>query len=157
MGGFAAIKDALIDDCALARRVKTSNYKIWVGLSRSIRSLRCYNRLSDLWDLVARTAYTQLFYSLGLLLACTTIMLIGFLIPVLGLWHPEAETRALSIASLFVMMSTYLPLLRFYRRTKLWAAAMPLIGLLFLGMTWSSAIRYWRGTRATWRGRAYLR
>lgn len=157
LGGFAEIKEALIDDCALARRVKTTHNKTWVGLSHSVRSLRCYTRLSDIWDMVARTAYTQLYYSLGLLLLCTVIMLIGFLAPLLGIWHPEAETRVMSAAALLVMMATYLAILQFYGRAKLWALALPLIGLLFLGMTWGSAIRYWKGNRATWRDRTYHR
>ena len=157
LGGFADMKEALIDDCAFARRVKTADNKIWVGLSRSVRSLRCYTQLSDIWDMVARTAYTQLNYSLGLLLLCTTVMLIGFLAPLLGLWHPETEIRVMSAAALLVMMTSYLAVLQFYARTKLWALAMPLIGLLFLGMTWDSAIRYWKGSRATWRDRTYLR
>ena len=157
LGGFGEMKEALIDDCALARRIKTKRYKTWVGLSHSVRSRRRYRRFSDIWDMIARTAYTQLYYSLGLLILCTMIMLIGFLAPLLGLWHPKTDARVLSAAALVVMMATYLPVLRFYGRTTLWALALPAIGMLFLGMTWGSAIRYWKGSRATWRDRTYLR
>jgi len=36
-----------------------------------------------------------------------------------------------------------------------WALLLPLGAGLYLGMTWSSAIRYWRGVRSQWKGRVY--
>jgi len=54
---------------------------------------------------------------------------------------------------LLVMFITYIPVLGFYQRSWLWALLMPLVAGMFLGMTWTSAIRYWRGERMRWRGR----
>jgi hopene-associated glycosyltransferase HpnB len=156
IGGFAAIKDALIDDCTLARRVKEKGYRTWIGLTHSVQSLRAYHGLIDIWNMVERTAYTQLNYSVPYLLICTAMMLIGFVIPSIGLmWHPWGSVNALSLFVLAVMTITYLPTLRFYGRSPAWALAMPVTGALFLLMTWTSAFRYWLGQRAQWRGRAY--
>ena len=156
IGGFATIRGALIDDCALARRVKEKGYSTWIGLSHSVRSMRSYLGLSDIWQMVARTAYTQLNYSVLYLLICTALMLIGFVVPALGLmWHSWGGINALSLYVLAVMMMTFVPTLRFYNSSPVFALTMPAIGVLFLLMTWTSALRYWQGQRAQWRGRAY--
>ena len=47
---------------------------------------------------------------------------------------------------------TYMPTLWFYRRSPLWALALPITGTLYLLMTISSAVRYWRGSGAAWKG-----
>jgi hypothetical protein len=53
------------------------------------------------------------------------------------------------------MILSYVPTLRFFRLSKLWALTMPVIGTLYLGMTWTSAFRYWQGKRSQWKGRVY--
>jgi len=49
------------------------------------------------------------------------------------------------------------PVLRYYGLSALRALTLPLVAGLFLAMTWSSALRYWRGTRSAWKGRVYTR
>lgn len=156
IGGFTAIRDELIDDCALARRIKTSGGRIWLGLSRDIISHRSYARLADIWNTVARTAYTQLRHSPSLLLACTLIMLVAFLVPVSGAVLANPAPRALAAGALAAMIATYLPCIRFYGLNPLWSLSLPAAALLFLAMTWNSAWRHWRGLGATWKGRRYV-
>lgn len=156
LGGFGAIRGALIDDCALARHAKSMNYGTWIGLSHSVRSQRSYQSVREIWDMVARTAFTQLRYSIGLLILCTLLMLLGFMVPLLSLiWPPWSLSNSSAALTLVLMMSTFRPVLRFYGRASAWALAFPIIGILFLAMTWTSALRYWRGERAQWRGRIY--
>ena len=157
IGGFAALRGALIDDCTLARRAKQSGFRTWIGLTHAARSLRESARLHDIWDMVARTAYTQLHYSSFWLGACTLLMLLAFAIPVAGLLAPEPVGRALSGAALVFLCLSYVPLLRYYGLSALRAPTLPLVAGLFLAMTWSSALRYWRGTRSAWKGRVYAR
>lgn len=71
IGGFASIHGALIDDCTLAKTVKAAGARTWIGLSREVASLRPYDTLADVWEMIARTAFTQLRYSAWLLTACT--------------------------------------------------------------------------------------
>ena len=78
IGGFHALRNAIIDDCSLARLIKKSGNRTWIGLSHSVRSHRPYERLSNFWEMVERTAFAQLQYSNWLLLATTLIMLLGF-------------------------------------------------------------------------------
>ncbi len=152
---FAGFKDALIDDCTLAARVKRQGYRTWIGLSHGVVSRRGYDDLKTIWDMVARTAYTQLRYHPGLLLLCTVLVGVMFWGPVLGWLAPQAEWLMAAIWSL--MGLTYWPTLRFYRLSALWIAALPLVGTLYLAMTWDSAWRYWQGQRSAWKDRVYAR
>ena len=157
IGGFDSLRGELIDDCALARRIKTLGYKTWIGLTHSVRSIRPYEKLRTIWEMVARTAFTQLHYS-GLVLAlCTAVMVLSFVVPGLGLFLPSGMAKFFSALGLAIMILCYLPTLKFYGLPGRWALALPLIGILYLAMTWTSAMRYWLGGGSHWKGRAYSR
>lgn len=155
IGGFGALRGALIDDCTLARRVRQAGGRTWIGLTRSARSLRAYDTLSSIWNMVARTAFTQLGYSVALLLLCSLMMLVAFLSPLVALGIGGGAARLAALGALAAMMLSYTPTLGYYGLSRLWALAMPLIGTLFLAMTWTSALRCWRGQRSQWKGRTY--
>jgi len=157
INGLDSIRDALIDDCALAKRVKQVGFRTWTGQSLAVECVRPYKDLAELWNMVARSAYTQLNYSHWLLLLCSLILLVLFVAPPLALFGPDETARYLGIAAWLVMALTYLPTLLFYHRSPLWVLTLPLIGVLYLGMTWTSALRYWRGERSHWKDRTYLR
>jgi len=157
IGGFKAIRNELIDDCALARRVKSLGYRTWIGLTHSVHSLRSYENLAGIWNMVARTAFCQLRYSAMLLIGTTTIMLLVFWLPVAGLFFPAAGAKIISAFALGALLLTYLPTLKFYGRSGGWVLALPFIATFYLVMTWSSAIRYWVGSGSPWKGRFYAR
>lgn len=156
IGGFEAIRGALIDDCALARAVKDAGHRTWIGVSRGAESHRTYPTLGIVWRMVARTAYTQLRYSPALLLVCTLLMALMFWAPLIGLGGPLAAQVAGGVG-LVGMAVCYLPTIRYYRLSSAWALTMPLIGTLYLTMTWHSALRHWGGRRSEWKGRVYGR
>jgi hopene-associated glycosyltransferase HpnB len=156
IGAFASLRGELIDDCALARRIKSSGYRTWIGLSHSVRSLRPYNDLGVIWNMVARNGFTQLGYSKLALSFCTIIMMASFFMPGIGLLLSPVHLKLLSAFCLTTMMLTYLPTLRFYGISGWWALSMPAIGTLYLAMTWTSAIKHWLGKTAEWKGRTYL-
>jgi hopene-associated glycosyltransferase HpnB len=155
IGGFEAIREELIDDCALAKKVKLSGYRTWVGLTHSVYSLRSYSRLSGIWQMVTRTASCQLRYSVVFLIATTVAMITLFWPPVVGLVFQSLSARVISASALLAMGFTYLPTLRFYGRSRGWALALPLIATLYLAMTWSSMIQFWSGSGSSWKGRSY--
>lgn len=153
-GAFACLHDALIDDCTLAAHIKRAGHRIYLGLSHGARSHRGYQTLKPIWEMVARTAYTQLKYSPWLLAACTLIMIAMFwLAPFAYLLSPELAI--VSALAWIAMFSAYLPTLTYYQRSPLWGFTLPVIGTLYLAMTWTSARRYWRGERASWKDRRY--
>ena len=153
LGGFNCIKDALIDDCSLAKQVKQKKHKIWTGMTHSAISIRSYQTLSSIWQMVARTAYTQLIYSPLLLLVCTLLMVAAFGLPMAALQSQELLIIGLFILGLQVFC--YLPTLRYYSMNPLYGLVLPLIGVLYLVMTWSSAYRYYFTKGASWKGRYY--
>ena len=153
IGGFASIRGELIDDCALARRIKAAGYRTWMGLTRSAVSLR-RQALASIWTMVARTAFTQLRYSTLLLLLATLVLVLAFWVPAAALAFSGAP-RFLGLIALAGMLTSYIPTLRYYRLSPAWALALPLIGGLYLLMTWTSAISAWRGTASRWKGRRY--
>ena len=153
IGAFASLRDALIDDCTLARQVKQAGYRTWLGLSRDVVSLRPYASLASIHQMVARSAFTQLGYSTALLLAVTAVFALAYGTPLALLGAPQVWPLALT--AWLAMTVSYLPMLRYYRMSPLWALLLPLSATLYLAMTWSSAIRYWRGVRSQWKGRVY--
>jgi hopene-associated glycosyltransferase HpnB len=157
IGGFGSIKSAVIDDCALARRVKSQGFKIWLGLTHSLESIRGYRDLKEIGDMIARCAFAQLHYSLGLLILTTFGLLLIYALPAFMVASSIDLVRYLSLGSLAIMFLTYLPTLGFYDRSFAWALCLPFIAMFFLAMTWMSAIRYWRGERTRWKGRVYAR
>jgi hopene-associated glycosyltransferase HpnB len=157
IGGFSALKTSIIDDCDLARRVKQLGGKTWIGLTHSAKSQRPYPSLNSFWNMVARTAFTQLRYSVPLLLLTTSLMILVFWCPAFGLAHRSTIARAAAWLGLVSMWAAYLPVVRFYRQTPFLVITLPFVALLYLLMTWSSATRYWSGQRSLWKGRSYDR
>jgi len=152
---FTSIRHALIDDCALASRIKGAGYPIWLGLSDSVLSTRAYTTLDDFWRMVSRTAFTQLRYSVVLLLVTTVLMLAVFVLPLIGFVAGSQWAMLCAFAAVGLMALAYFPVVRFYELPAGWTLTLPVAGVLYLAMTWSSALQYWRGTRATWKNRAY--
>jgi hopene-associated glycosyltransferase HpnB len=161
IGGFAAIRAALIDDCTLAAALKRARPPIWLGMTHSVRSLREYPRLCDFWSMVSRSAFTQLKYSTPLLLLAIVLMAATLVAPVIGTIAAAATgdlgVAAPALAGWLAMAAAYGPLVRFYGLPLAWAFTLPAAGALFLAMTVSSAVAYWRGTRASWKARTYGR
>ena len=160
IGGFAAIRGALIDDCTLAAALKRGAPPIWLGVSRSVRSLRAYPALRDFWAMVSRSAFTQLHYSNALLVLTSVLMLVMLLAPVaavVALPEGGATLALVGAAAWLAMSAAYVPVVRFYRLRLPWALTLPLAAALFLGMTWTSAFAYWRGSHARWKNRSYDR
>ena len=155
IGGFESIKSEIIDDCALAKRIKQKGYSTWIGLTHSVISGREYKGLSDIWNMVARSAFTQLNYSFLLLGLCTLALVSSFVFPFLGIMSGRIIGLLITLLSLSAMMLTYIPVLDFYGLNRVWALALPVSGVLYLMMTWSSALRYLSGKRSVWKGRIY--
>ncbi len=160
IGGFSAIRGALIDDCTLASALKRAAPPIWLGVSRSVRSLRAYAALADFWAMVSRSAFTQLRYSGALLILTTVLMFVVLLAPVAAVAALALGGSAVAIVGALAwiaMSAAYYSVVRFYRLSSLWALTLPFSASLFLAMTWSSAFAYWRGAHGNWKNRSYDR
>ena len=154
MGGVAAIRQEVIDDCALARAVKHGGGSLWMGLTRKSISLRSYATLGEIRDLIARTAYSQLNYSPVLLFGTVLGMVLTYLAPVVLAFHTQPLTWRISLLTWALMVVTYLPTLRFYKCSPLWAPLLPIAAAFYSYATVLSAVRYWLGRGGQWKGRA---
>ncbi len=153
IGGIAAIRGELIDDCALAQRVKSSGGRIWLGLSRGTTSIRPYANFAAVREMIARTAFTQLQHSALLLLGTVLGMALIYLAPPLLLFAPDNTARALGLAAWLLLSAAYIPALRFYRQPIFLAPLLPLTAAFYSFATVESAVRYWRGAGGLWKGR----
>jgi hopene-associated glycosyltransferase HpnB len=154
IGGIDAIKNALIDDVALARAVKR-NGRIFLGHSRLAASIRSYPGFGDIWQMIARTAFTQLNYSAPLLGATVAGMTLVWIVPPCAALWSHGWPSAFGIAACALAAASYLPTLSRYRRNGLWVVALPFIALFYVAATVGSAINFWRGKGASWKNRAY--
>ncbi|HET6161626.1 MAG TPA: glycosyltransferase [Dongiaceae bacterium] len=151
-GGIAAIRSALIDDCALGKALKKHG-PIWLGLADGARSLRGYPAWADIWRLIARSAFTQLQHSLLILAACVLGMALTFLAPPLLSIQHDIGVRVFGLIAWALMALTYLPTLVCYRQPVWWAPLLPLTALFYLAATVDSARRHLMGRGGEWKGR----
>ncbi len=184
-GGLAGIRGALIDDVALGQLMKgqpangqpangqpaqasPSAGRCWLGLTTDITSIRPYPRLADVWDMVARSAYTQLRYSPAALAGTVAGLLWLYVLPpaaavggLLGLAAGGGARlgwlAAAGLVSWALMTMTYVPMLRLYRLSPLRAPCLPLIAVLYAAMTADSARRHYLGRGGEWKGRPHGR
>ena len=161
IGGLQIIRQALIDDCSLAKAVKSTHGKIWLGLSTLTYSLRPYDSLKTIWDMVARSAYTQLNYSpfllIGSLLGMTLVYLLPPIAIIFGLVLGNWIITLISFIGYLLMTFAYFPIIRFYKCSPVFAFSLPIIAFLYTSMTIDSALQHLQGRGGAWKGRVYAR
>jgi hopene-associated glycosyltransferase HpnB len=153
IGGLPGIRNEVIDDCALARAVKRSAGKIWMGLTRASVSLRSYGSFSEIRDLIARTAFTQLRYSFFLLLATLLGLTVTYILPLFSFFSGEDPAWFLAATAICLMAVSFGVTVRFYNLRFLWALTLPVAAVFYACATCASAARYWLGRGAQWKGR----
>jgi hopene-associated glycosyltransferase HpnB len=153
-GGIEAICHEVIDDCALALRVKRSGGHLWLGTSATTRSIRPYGSFSEIGRMISRSAFNQLHHSALLLIASMVGMTITYLLPpALVLFGHRTVPAILGAAAWLLMSLSYVPVLRLYRLNVSWALALPLAAVFYVGATFHSAWKYWTGRGGEWKGR----
>jgi hopene-associated glycosyltransferase HpnB len=152
IGGIDSIRHEIIDDCALARRVKSVG-KVWLGPSASTRSIREYRSWRPIWDMIVRSAFAQLGYSAVVLALMLLTLTLTYLAPPLLL--PSAEPAAVLCGAIawLGMSIAFLPTLRAYDAPRYLGLLLPLIALFYVAATVASAVQFWRGRGGYWKGR----
>ncbi len=152
-GGMAAIRNALIDDCTLAKLLKTHG-PIWLGLTDRVHSIRTYPAIADIRRMVSRSAYAQLRYSPLILAATIGGLALAYLAPVMLAIFSDGIPQFIGIFVWVMMALAFRPTLRFYGLSWPWAAALPLIAAIYMAFTLDSAYQHARGRGGMWKGRA---
>lgn len=153
-GGISAVRSEIIDDCALARAVKQSDGRVWLGLTEQTRSIRPYGSFAEIGQMISRNAFNQLHHSALLLLAALAGIFVVYLLPpALALFSGHAAVKSVAGLAWLLMALSFLPIVRFYRQTPVWIPALPLIAVFYMGATFHSAFQYWTGKGGEWKGR----
>ena len=151
-GGIASVRAEIIDDCALAGRLKLQG-PIWLGLTSNAKSLRPYRTLGEIGRMISRSAYAQLGYSPRLLAGTVAGMVLIYLAPPLVALFGHGSAQVLGLAAWLIMAIAFLPMLKFYRLSPLWGFALPATAALYTAFTVQSALEVWRGRGGMWKGR----
>jgi len=152
-GGMIAIRNALIDDCALAKNLKLRG-PIWIGLTESVHSIRAYPSITDIRRMVSRSAYAQLRYSPLALAATICGLAMTYLAPVALALFADCAAKFIGILVWLLMAIALRPTLRFYRVSMFWGLALPAIAAVYMAFTVDSAYQHARGRGGMWKGRA---
>lgn len=154
IGGFAAIKSDLIDDVALATKLKSKG-PIFLGHSGLATSIRDYPEPRDIWNMITRTAYTQLKYS-PLYLGLTIIgMALVWLVAPYEVLFGHGWHFLFGLSAYLIAVVSYFPTLKRYHLPKAYAIALPAIAAFYMAATIASAWHHMRGTGASWKSRSY--
>lgn len=152
-GGIAAVRGALIDDCAFGALMKRQG-PVWLGLTDRSVSIRIYDTYASVAAMISRSAYAQLGYSPVLLVGTLFGLALIYLGPVLLTLAGQGYAQMLGLGAWALMAIAFQPMLRFYGRSPLWGVALPGIALFYAGCTFASAWAHWRGRGGMWKGRA---
>jgi hopene-associated glycosyltransferase HpnB len=153
--GVNRISRALIDDVALAREIKRGGHRIWLGHGEQVISERRYAGFSDVWKMIARTAYVQLGYSPWVFIGTCVGMLLVYVEPVLASLFATGALRWAGAVCWTGVAIAFQPTLWRYRRSPAWGLLLPVIGLFYLMATMSSAVRFYQGRGGQWKNRNY--
>src|SRR5260221_598130 len=104
-------------------------------------------------DLSPPPAFPHLPYPPPLPPGPLTAIFLTYLAPVALLFARAPTPRVLGFIAWLLMSLLYLPTVRFYRLSPLWAPLLPLSALIYSYATCLSATRYYLGSGAQWKGR----
>ena len=152
-GGIEAVRGEIIDDCALAKAVKQSGGKVWLGVTEMARSIRPYGSFAGIGRMISRSAFSQLHHSAFMLLLAMTGLIATYLLPPVLLFAGHPLPVALGAAAWLLMIIAYMPMVSFYRLNPLWSLFLPAVAIFYMGATLHSAIKYWLGRGGEWKGR----
>src|SRR5215471_6090898 len=152
IGGIDSIRHEIIDDCALARRVKSVG-KVWLGPAAHTTSIREYRGWRPIWDMIARSAFAQLGYSPAMLVVTVLTLGLIYVAPPLLLLSSQAPALICGAFAWLGMSVALAPTLRAYQVAPLLGLVLPVIAAFYAAATVASAISYWRGRGGYWKGR----
>lgn len=153
-GGIESIRSEIIDDCALAKAIKRSGGRVWLGLADASSSLRPYESARELRKMIERTAFNQLKHSTLLLMGTVVGLLLTFVLPVALLLSRSPAATVLAIAAIALMVGSYLSMVLYHGLFPMWSLTLPASACFYLWATLQSAWNFHRGRGGQWKGRA---
>src|SRR5215470_12083141 len=153
-GGIESIRSEIIDDCALAKAIKRSGGRVWLGLADASSSVRPYESVRELRRMIERTAFNQLNHSTLLLIGTVVGLLLTFVLPVALLFSGSPAATVLATAAIVLMLASYVPMVLYHGLFPMWSLALPASGgLLSLGHG-PIGLKFHTRRGGQWKGRA---
>lgn len=153
---YEQIKNKVIDDCNLAKKIKSKKANIWLGLTKMVESQRNYTKLEEVWKMVTRTAFEQLNHSILLLLASLCGMIATYILPFINLFiQNNSDLIILNVFTILLMTVSFIPTAKFYNLNLVFYLSLPFSSLFYMLMAINSAYNYYFRNGNIWKGRKY--
>jgi glycosyltransferase involved in cell wall biosynthesis len=160
VGGHAVIAGEVLEDVALAERVKSAGYRIWFGRGKGIVRVRMYRSFAAMWEGWKKNLYSLMGGNPKAVRAEMGRALLPILLVLLAAVSLGGMTDSILLAATVLGMGLLGILIAYDEElersgysTRLLAYGIP-GRILFAGMLWAS-YRSHRNGRLEWKGRAY--
>src|SRR5215831_15904127 len=151
--GIESIRGEIIDECALAKAIKGTGGRVWLGLADVSSSHRSYETVREIRKMIERTAFNQLKHSTILLIGTVVGLLLTFVLPIALLFSGSPAATVLATAAIVLMLASYVPMVLYHGLFPMWALALPASACFYLWATVQSAWNFHRGRGGHWKGR----
>ena len=156
VGGFEAVAASLVEDVALARRLKAAGHRLEVRLAPGLAGVRMYGRFGDLWEGLAKNLAEVWGAGPGSLAWPAARAAAGWA-PWLALAaaRPRGAAARVAAAGGLLQLTVRAGGRLVAGADPRLAVAYPLADLVLLAVYADSVRRRRTGTTLTWKGRAY--
>jgi GT2 family glycosyltransferase len=155
VGGFAAVAGSLVEDVALARRLKAAGWGLEVRLAPDLAAVRMYGRFGDLWEGLVKNLAEVWGAAPGSVARQAARALAG-VVPWLALaTRPAPAPRRLALAGGLLQLTVRMGGRLVAGADPRLAVAYPAADLALLAIYADSVRRHRTGAARTWKGRAY--
>ena len=156
VGGHASIAGEVLEDVALAARVKAAGYRLWFGSGKGIVRVRMYRSFAAMWEGWKKNLYTLMGGNPGAVKAEVARAMLPILLTLLASVTVGGITESVILAASVLAMGLLGILARLESSGfSPWLLAYAIPGrILFAAMLWAS-YRSHRNGRVEWKGREY--
>jgi chlorobactene glucosyltransferase len=167
LGGYARLRDTLIEDLRMAELFKRNGRRTYLGITRGIFHTRMYENWREVFEGLARSAWEGAGCSLWKVLAGVAVGNLLAVLPwvslaVLSISHlfagtPLAHDPAFVAAAAACAASAiiYCPVVVFAGLSPLYTFTLPLASIFYSAVSVVSAFRSLTGPGLRWKGRSY--
>jgi len=156
-GGHEAVRQAIVEDIALSRRVKAMGGRLAVRLAPRLAWTHMYGSFRDIWVGLRKNAYAGMDYQphkfvVGAMVALVLAWAPGAAILV-GVLRGSTALIGVGVWGLLAQVAATIPNLVFVGEGFLYALALPIGITAYVAIATASAWHYHRG-RVLWKGRS---
>jgi chlorobactene glucosyltransferase len=167
LGGFAVVRDEVLDDFRLAGYLKKSGARAFAEYAPDLARTRMYTNLAELWESATKNWFSAIHFSLALAAGMLAWMFIMGLLPTLlaalsalmiALGSPDETWRRLFVPTFLTWIVTVLvsaAVNRAFRVPARYALTVPLGWALCCAVLLGSAFGVTTGRGLNWKGRKF--